>query len=270
MLRLHSLALDVLAECDPKPIIAWDLDFTLWPSNCYEATAGPYESALKGAQFNSPRSAGRCDVIYCTDKKSNTMKAFKMYPETRSILEFCAEHNIVMTICSKSPDVNIVEQIMRAFGIWEWFLFPQVYNKRKTFHFRNLTEATGFKMRDFLFYDDDMANITMCTKMGVNSVLVDKTTGLNWTTFIQGLNLYKEKLNCRRSFTNWLGSTPPSRATSQNNPVLALSDDSASAESESSCDQPMPSSEKSTTAFVLQPIDFSRFRRSVDGAGDGI
>lgn len=29
MLRLHTLALDVLAECDPKPIIAWDLDHTV-------------------------------------------------------------------------------------------------------------------------------------------------------------------------------------------------------------------------------------------------
>lgn len=248
--------------------------FQLWPYNCFEATAAPYESALKGAQFNSPRSAGRSDVIYCTDKKTNAMTAFRMYPETRSILEFCAEHNIVMTICSKCPDVHIVEQIMRAFGMWEWFLFPQVYNKRKTFHFRNLTEATGFKMRDFLFYDDDMANITMCTKMGVNSVIVDKVTGLNWTTFIQGLHLYKEKLNCRRSLTNWLGvgtSSPPMRSSSQNNAVLGLSDDSASADSsEGNHNDDQPVSDKAAEAFVLQPLDLSRFNRSVDGDGDGI
>lgn len=177
----------------------------LWPSNCYEMTAPPYENSMtyKAAHLDV---VGRVDVIFCTDKRTNTIKPFCMYPETRQVLEFCAENDIVLTICSRSPDIQVVEQIMQAFGIWEWFLFPQVYYKRKTFHFRNLTEATGFKMRDFLFFDDEPSNVSMCGRMGVNACLVDKETGLNWDTLIRGLQSYREKLLCRKSFSGWVAT----------------------------------------------------------------
>lgn len=202
----QAMAIKLLSDCLPKPVVALDLDYTLWPSNCFEMTAPPYESSHNvtvGNHHNLDLSyVGRPDVIFCTDKRTETIKPFALYPETRQVLEFCAEYDIVLTIVSRSPDVNVVEQILQAYGIWEWFLFPQIYYKRKTFHFRNLTEATGFKMRDFLFFDDEPANITMCNRMGVNTCLVDKSQGLNWSTFIQGLQVYKEKALLRKSFVS--------------------------------------------------------------------
>lgn len=204
-------------------------------------TAPPYLNSHSHIGSNSDLSyAGRPDVIFCTDKRRDTIRPFCMYPETRQILEFCAEHDIVLTICSRSPDVSIVEQILEAFGIWEWFLFPQIYYKRKTFHFRNLTEAIGFKMHDFLFFDDEPANITMCGRMGVNACLVDKTKGLNWTTFVQGLQLYKEKLSCRNSFSDWI-STHPSIEPMESSRLPS------SASAEDSIEATVPPSENQTT-----------------------
>jgi hypothetical protein len=137
-----------------------------------------------------------------------------MYPETRNILEFCAENQSILSICSRSPDINIVEQILKAFGIWEWFLFPQVYYKRKTFHFRNLTEITNFQMKDFLFFDDENANITMCNRLGVTSILVSKESGLTWERFVHGLETYQEKLRTQRCLTQWLQQPPSSSLSS--------------------------------------------------------
>lgn len=210
-------------------------------------TSAPYENSAAAAKYGSPRNTGRSDVIYCTDKRTEIVRPFAMYPETRQILDFCAEHNLVLTICSRSPEIIVVEQIMRAFGIWEWFLFPQVYYKRKTFHFRNLTEVTGFKMRDFLFYDDEPSNITMCQRMGVNSCLVDKAKGLNWATFIDGLQLYCEKLQCRRSFSTWMTTGTSTGAGS-------VSGGDQQSQADSGMDSPQrlsESSRQSTPPFVL-------------------
>lgn len=127
-----------------------------------------------------------------------------MYPQTRNILEFIADQNIVMTICSRSPDRNIVKQIMSEFGMWDWFLFPQIYAQRKTFHFRNLNEATGLQMKSYLFYDDEAGNIAMCSRIGVNCCLVDKRTGLTWNTFVKGLHMFYSKQRSSRSLQQWL------------------------------------------------------------------
>jgi magnesium-dependent phosphatase-1 len=130
------------------------------------------------------------DKISCLDRRTNQPRSLTLYPEIKSILEWCADNRIALTICSKCPDFAMVKQILTAFGIWEWFMFPQIFNSRKTYHFRNLTEATGLKMNDFLFFDDDNSNIHLCMKIGVASCLVDKQKGLTWANFVDGLSLY--------------------------------------------------------------------------------
>ena len=142
----------------------------------------------------------------CIDRRTNHERSLSLYPEIRSILEWCADNRVALTICSKSPDFTIVKQILQAFGIWEWFMFPQIFNSRKTYHFRNLTEATGFKMNDFLFFDDDLANINMCTKIGISSCLVDKQKGLTWSNFVDGLTLFYNNQKASSSMATWLSS----------------------------------------------------------------
>ncbi len=135
----------------------------------------------------------------------------------KSVLEFCADNNIVLTICSRSPNVGVVEQILTQFGIWDWFLFPQVYNARKSYHFRNLSDATGLQMKDFLFFDDEISNINVVSKLGVYCCHVDKEEGLNWETFLKGITMFYAKQRASNSLKRWLSTTKTPTANSSTN-----------------------------------------------------
>lgn len=77
-------------------------------------------------------------------------------------------------------------------------------------------------MTDFLFYDDDIVNCKLCSQCGVNCQQVDKSMGLNWVSFIQGLSLFKSKQMSRNSLFRWVNSIPTPRkapSVSLNSPV---------------------------------------------------
>lgn len=213
MMFLQQKATEILSTCSKRPLIALDLDYTLWPANCFEHTAPPYrniEDQPKGSKDSTLQQVYHASAvkekILCIDRRTNHERSLVLFPQIKSILEWCADHRIVLTIVSKSPDLSIVKQILQAFGIWDWFLFPQIYNSRKTYHFRNLTEATGFKMNDFLFYDDDHNNVTMCSRVGVTSCHVDKQAGLTWNTFLEGLASFANHHKSVNQLSNWLHS----------------------------------------------------------------
>jgi hypothetical protein len=179
----------------------------LWDSNCFEHTQAPYSSnpIVDDLLVDSNMIVKK---IYCQDARNKSLRTLEFYEEVHEVLSWCHAHKVALTICSKSPSKTTVETILRTFGIWSWFLHPQVFNSRsKSYHFRNLCEATGLKMRDFIFYDDDPANVSMCTKLGVNCCLVDKTIGLSWKTFVQGLELFQSKQLSHKSFTQWRSSS---------------------------------------------------------------
>mmetsp|Transcript_6089 Transcript_6089/g.6698 ORF Transcript_6089/g.6698 Transcript_6089/m.6698 type:complete len:319 (-) Transcript_6089:1136-2092(-) len=221
LMILQQKATELLATCNKRPLIALDLDYTMWPANCFEHTIPPYRTVEESQRSSSHNSSPANylhnhnqlysasimkEKILCLDRRTNHERSLVLYPQIKSILEWCADQRIVLTICSKSPDLTIVKQILQAFGIWDWFLFPQIYNSRKTYHFRNLTEVTGLKMNDFLFFDDDHTNITCCTKIGVSSCLVDKQVGLTWNTLIDGLAQFANTHKAANAMASWLSS----------------------------------------------------------------
>ena len=144
------------------------------------------------------------DQIFCVCRKTHAQRTLSLYSQVKSIFEFCADNGIVLSIASRSTSLQIVQQILTQFGIWDWFLFPQVYNTRKTYHFRNLSEATGLSMNNFLFFDDEVSNINMVTKMGVLSCLVDKEKGVNWDIFLKGITMFYAKQRASKSLRSWL------------------------------------------------------------------
>jgi hypothetical protein len=105
------------------------------------------------------------------------------------------DNDIMLTICSRCPDMSAAKSILMSLGMWDWFIFPQIFRSRKTYHFRNLTECLGLSYDDFLFFDDDLSNIKSCQSMGVTSCHVDRKIGLNWETFVNGLILHSNELN---------------------------------------------------------------------------
>mmetsp|Transcript_28516 Transcript_28516/g.47897 ORF Transcript_28516/g.47897 Transcript_28516/m.47897 type:complete len:178 (+) Transcript_28516:170-703(+) len=138
---------------------------------------------------------------------SNSVHFIELYPETREVLEWCVANSLVMTICSKSPDHNVIMAVMDAFEIWDWFLFPQIYSKQKSVHFQALTTLTGLPYTSFLFFDDNSANIKTCKEMGICSLLVDRSTGLNWESMVRGLDTYRNVEVSRSGIYSWLSSS---------------------------------------------------------------
>jgi hypothetical protein len=187
------------------------------------------------AQVGGKYDASTPVKVACSDRDGkNTTLDF--YPETREILEWCLDNDILLTICSRSPNKKLVEDILKAFNVLDWFLLPQVFKARKSYHFRNLAECTGLNLQEFLFFDDDSANIKVCRDIGVTSCEVNKASGLNWESLVRGLEMFQTRQKI---------VSIESRLTSQN--LLSVQDASTiqSAESE---DHDEPAVE---TVFVL-------------------
>lgn len=158
------------------------------------------------------------DLIYCFCPKTNNQRSFSLYPETKSVLDWCYNKNLELTICSRSPDFDLVAQILKAFGLLDYFTYPQIFSSRKSYHFRNLVEITGKVFSNFLLFDDDINNITLCKKMGINCYLVDKSSGMNWASLLNGLKSYYHSqqlvvsINISPTLTNPCDpTTPPPR-----------------------------------------------------------
>lgn len=160
-----------------------DLDHTLWPISCFEMTEGPYVALPtygntdgKGVTYTSRR-----------DKQRNTLQ---LHEDVFAILDWCYSRHIQLSICSKSQVDSAARGILEALDMWKFFKFPQIYNKRKSHHFKQLKECTDFEYDNFLFFDDDVHNVELCTSIGVICEVVDKTHGLTKEVFLRGLTTF--------------------------------------------------------------------------------
>lgn len=193
-------ASEIVKNCKKLPVIAIDLDYTIWEANCYEHTLPPYKS--------EERSVDGDIVLNCFDRRNMKERFLRLYPDVMEILQWCINHDIVLTICSRSPDQSVVRSILSAFGIWHWFLLPQIFAKRKSYHFRNLVECMELQYRDFLFFDDDGGNVKLCQNLGVACCQVKKSQGLTWQSFLQGLQLFRSSHISRIHLETWVVKTP--------------------------------------------------------------
>lgn len=180
----------------------------LWPAYCYEHTLPPYRRSLDIFREREEREERDVldvqDQIYCVCRKTGGLRTLSLYSQVKSILEFCVDHSVVLTICSRSPNKTIVQEILSCFSLWDWFLFPQIFDARKSYHFRQLIDATGLSMRDFLFFDDEKRNVAMTTQLGVLSVQVQREKGLDWNVFLRGITMFHAKQRASRSLRHWL------------------------------------------------------------------
>jgi len=184
---LRAKAEQILMSNDKLPrIISIDLDYTLWPCFCYEHLQGPFDNVFEQNGYISPNK------ISCISKQTKNFRTVSLYKEALDVLNLCKKYNITLTICSRSPD-KTAKEILETLNIYDWFLHPQIFRARKTYHFRNLVELTKLKYEDFLFFDDDKNNIKACSNLNITSYLIDRQNGLDLNSFINGLMLYKNK-----------------------------------------------------------------------------
>ena len=113
-----------------KFMMCIDLDYTLWPISCFEQTEGPYSSATAG---NIPTKS-----VSCFNRKDHVRSEVKLYEEACDVLDWCYNSGIPLTICSKCQVEETARSILVELNMWKYFQFPQIYNKRKSTHFKML------------------------------------------------------------------------------------------------------------------------------------
>lgn len=178
-----SLASSLLSFIDVKKcMICVDLDYTLWSLSCFEHTSPPYVS-VSGPEAMTP------SVEY-TSRRDCSRKKLALYPETFEILQWCFDSGIPLSICSKSQSVAAAKGILSALNIWKFFKFPQIYNRRKSTHFKQLKECTDLDYNCFLFFDDDLVNVEMSRALGVIGEKVNPELGLTREVFLRGLTSF--------------------------------------------------------------------------------
>lgn len=166
-------------------MIVVDLDYTIWPMHCFEKTLGPYIS-LSIDEIYQP------DKILCVDRKTKLPRIMELYSDVRDILLWAQEQGIRLSVCSRILSYDIARDILEKFGLWDLFEFPQIYDARKSHHFRNLVGCTGLAYSDMLFFDDEIKNIEITKNMGIVSCLVDKSIGLDVNIFLNALTDYAD------------------------------------------------------------------------------
>lgn len=146
--------------------------------------------------------------VLCIDRITQKPRILSFYNDILSILYWCVENQIPISICSKSSNYEAAEQILTSFGVWQYFQYPQIYYARKTFHFRNLRSCTNYIYSDFLFFDDEIKNISVCQNIGVQGCLVDKATGLTSKIFLEGLKHYCKNISNHNNNINSFQPSP--------------------------------------------------------------
>jgi hypothetical protein len=158
----------------------------LWPSFFTEETLPPYV-CLTGSTTASTVDPSS---VLCKDRLTGFPRILSLYAEVRSVLRWCAEQDIALSVVCRSSNYEGAQSILRCLGLWDRLSHPQVYRARKTYHLRNLRECAQVDYGDMLYFDDDTVNVSASAGMGVCSCLVSRSRGLDGAALLKGLQLF--------------------------------------------------------------------------------
>lgn len=165
----------------------------------------PYENPLNQQQKNLLLDL--TPYLLCRNRRDLTKTIrLELFPDVLAILDWCIVNDLKISICSRSPDKNVIQKILKCFKLWKIFTAPQIFDAPKTTHFSILNSTLGAQFQSFLFYDDIQSNINAANSLGVTSCLVDREKGITWAIFIRGLAKFYAISNSRISLTRWLTS----------------------------------------------------------------
>jgi len=154
-----------------KPtLIAFDLDYTLWPFWIDTHVDPPFKIDSKG-------------LVRDTRQKHVTH-----YADVPQILESLRQQNYLLAIVSKTSCTEEARQLVDLFKWMHYFVDVQIYPGDKRIHFERIQKKTGVAYSDMLFFDDEQPNITAVSKLGVTCVLVKN--GMNLQLLEEGLKRF--------------------------------------------------------------------------------
>ena len=184
---VYTKALGVLQSGKRPTVMAFDLDYTIWPRDCDLNVRPPFYSYQ-----------GRVIDAFWRDAAP--------YKDVADLLGAIVDSDIKVAFLSRNPSYMAVESLLRAcnlnskkFGpegkLWDALVSRDYFHcysssgtgKGKDKHFTALLTMTGVDFKEIIFFDDLPENIEAAKAQGSTAVLVSKATGLDLSAFTKGL-----------------------------------------------------------------------------------
>lgn len=230
-----SSDLDAFATASiPLPsLIAFDLDFTLWPFYLCRTFGAPFSPVENSTdQHHHLKDSGGRKIAVADDvfgillwlarlKAARPDLKLEIAIASRSERpDWCAEvfsklrlfpRHLVVSISKNSDQPVGHYQISDLIDAKLMQIIPRMSKK---IHFTNLRKASRIPFQNHLFYDDEVSNVKEVGKLGVTSVLVPRNStnaALTWEIFVRGLKEYAKMKGSSSVLKSWLVRVPTER-----------------------------------------------------------
>ena len=184
---VYEKAIGLLNSGKKPTIMAFDLDYTIWPRDCDLNVRPPFFSYQDRVIDTFWRDASA-------------------HKDVADLLGAIVDSGIKIAFLSRNQSFWAVESLLRAcsmnskkFGpegkLWMALESRDYFHsyssggqgKGKDKHFAALLKLTGVDFKEIIFFDDLPENIEAAKAQGSTAVLVSKATGLDMRAFTQGL-----------------------------------------------------------------------------------
>ncbi|KAG7159409.1 magnesium-dependent phosphatase 1-like isoform X2 [Homarus americanus] len=156
----------------PK-LIAFDLDYTLWPFWVDTHVDPPFRKAKNG------------QVVDAQSRK------VKYYKEVPSVLKQLHNEGYVLAVASRTGEIDGANQLLKLFDWEKYFTYKEIYPGSKTTHFQRIKTKSGIDFSEMLFFDDEHRNKIDLNTIGVLMILVDD--GVTQELIRKGLENFSEQ-----------------------------------------------------------------------------
>ncbi|KAK7070030.1 Magnesium-dependent phosphatase 1 [Halocaridina rubra] len=153
----------------PK-LIAFDLDYTLWPFWVDTHVDPPFRKHEKG---------------HIVDARNRKVKP---YPEVTEILKSLKDEGYIIGVASRTSEIRGANQLLELLDWDKYISYKEIYPGSKDHHFLRIKENSRLEYSDMLFFDDEHRNLKDLSRIGVLMILVPD--GVNKDLIKKGLEEY--------------------------------------------------------------------------------
>lgn len=158
-------------KVDGLELIAFDLDYTLWPF-FVDCSDPPFKKTDK----------------HVVDRHGGVVKP---YANSTEILQRLSVLGYKIGIASRTGSIKDANSLVKLFN-WEQYIdHKEIYPGCKVQHFKKFKKDSGIPFEQMLFFDDEERNITDINQLGAVAIYVD--SGVSNKVVAEGIEYFVRK-----------------------------------------------------------------------------